>query len=283
MQIREALKEASKKLYKSSTPDLDARLLLSTATASTYEQLLLNYYKELPVDLENFFFMLVARRESMEPVAYITGKQEFYSLDFIVNNNVLIPRPDTELLVDILINDCNRRSGGKDITILELGVGSGAISISLATHIATSKIIALDISNDALEVARTNAQIHNVQEQVNFIKSDWYTSLGTEKYDYIVSNPPYISQREKGQIAKETYLFEPDLALYASDDGLNAYKSIIASAHRHLKSHGKLILEIGYLQKEALINIFKEYTFTELDIKQDLSRYDRVIIAKQCV
>jgi len=280
MQIREALKEASRKLHKSSTPDLDARLLLSTATASTYEQLLLNYDKELPVDLKKKFFNLVARRESMEPVAYIIGKQEFYGLDFIVNKNVLIPRPDTELLVDIVINDCNRRSADKAITILELGVGSGAISITLATQIVTSEITALDISNDALEVARTNAQIHNVQKQVNFIKSDWYASLDAEKYDYIVSNPPYISQREKGQIAKETYVFEPDLALYASDDGLAAYKVIIASAHRYLKPHGKLILEIGYLQKEALINIFKKYAFTELDIKQDLAGYDRVIIAK---
>lgn len=280
MQIREALKEASRKLHKSSTPDLDARLLLSTATASTYEQLLLNYDKELPVDLKKKFFNLVARRESMEPVAYIIGKQEFYGLDFIVNKNVLIPRPDTELLVDIVINDCNKRSADKAITILELGVGSGAISITLATQIVTSEITALDISNDALEVAKANAQIHNVQEQVNFIKSDWYASLGAEKYDYIVSNPPYISQGEKGQIAKETYVFEPDLALYASDDGLAAYKSIIASAHRYLKPYGKLILEIGYLQKEALINIFKKYAFTELDIKQDLAGYDRVIIAK---
>ena len=280
MQIREALKEASRKLHKSSTPDLDTRLLLSTATASTYEQLLLNYDKELPVDLKKKFFRFVARRESMEPIAYIIGKQEFYGLDFIVNKNVLIPRPDTELLVDAVINDCNRQSADKAITILELGVGSGAISITLATQIITSEITALDISNDALEVARTNAQIHNVQEQVNFIKSDWYASLGAEKYDYIVSNPPYISQGEKKQIAKETYVFEPDLALYASDDGLAAYKSIIASAHRYLKPYGKLILEIGYLQKEALINIFKKYAFTELDIKQDLAGYDRVIIAK---
>ena len=280
MQIREALKEASRKLHKSSTPDLDARLLLSTATASTYEQLLLNYDKELPVDLEKKFFNLVTRRESMEPIAYIISKQEFYGLDFIVNKNVLIPRPDTELLVDAVINDCNRRSADEAITILELGVGSGAISITLATQIITSEITALDISNDALEVARTNAQIHNVQEQVIFIKSDWYASLGAEKYDYIVSNPPYISQGEKKQIAKETCIFEPDLALYASNDGLAAYKVIIASAHRYLKPHGKLILEIGYLQKEALIDILKKYAFTELDIKQDFAGYDRVIIAR---
>ncbi len=283
MQIREALKEASKKLHKSSTPNLDARLLLGVAMGVTYEQLLLSYDKELSVDSEEEFFKLIARRESMEPIAYIISRQEFYGLDFIVNKNVLIPRPDTELLVDIMINDCNQRSDDETITILELGVGSGAISITLAAQIITSEITALDISSAALKVAKTNAEIHNVLEQVNFIKSDWYSSLGAEKYDYIVSNPPYISQGEKEQMAEETYIFEPDIALYASDNGLAAYKIIIASAHKYLKPCGKLVLEIGYLQKEAITNILREHAFTELNVKQDLAGRDRVIIARQCV
>jgi len=283
MQIREALKEASKKLHKSSTPELDARLLLGIAMNVTYEQLLLSYDKELSVDSEEEFFKLVTRRESMEPIAYIIGRQEFYGLDFIVNKNVLIPRPDTELLVDIMINDCNQRLNDEAITILELGVGSGAISITLAAQIITSKITALDISSSALKVAKTNAEIHNVLEQVNFIKSNWYSGLGAEKYDYIVSNPPYISQGEKDQMSEETYIFEPDIALYASDNGLAAHKIIIASAHKYLKPCGKLVLEIGYLQKEAITNILREHAFTEPNVKQDLAGRDRVIIARQCV
>ena len=280
MQIREALKHAAGKLVKSSTPSLDARLLLGTAMAATYEQILLNYDQELDVAQESCFSELVARRQLMEPIAYIIGKQEFYGRDFIVDKNVLIPRPETELLVDIVVNDYNRHLANKSVEILELGSGSGAICISLACEIMAAEITVVDISDAAINISKANAKKHGVLQQINFVKSNWYNNLLVKQYDYIVSNPPYVSRSEKDQMAEETYIFEPDLALYAADNGLSSYKEIIGSAYKYLTPNGKLILEIGYLQKKSIIEILQEHKFLNLNIYQDLAGHDRAIVAK---
>lgn len=283
MQLKEALKVGTKKLDKSSTPVLDSRLLMAKVLSSTQEKVLLNYNMNLSSELKQEFFKLIARRELMEPIAYIIGKQEFYGLEFYVDKNVLIPRPETELVVDTVLSDYNNRFAGKKVHIVELGVGSGAISIALATQIIAAEITALDICDKALEIASNNSWTYNVSSQIKFIKSNWYSNLGNEKYDYIVSNPPYISKDEKNVMAKETVLYEPELALYANDNGFAAYKTIINSAHKYLKSNGRLVLEMGYAQKDELTTMLHEYQFEIISIKQDLSDLDRVIIAKKCV
>lgn len=283
MQLKEALKVGTKKLDKSSTPVLDSRLLMAKVLSSTQEKVLLNYNMNLSSELKQEFFKLIARRELMEPIAYIIGKQEFYGLEFYVDKNVLIPRPETELVVDTVLSDYNNRFAGKKVHIVELGVGSGAISIALATQIIAVEITALDICDKALEIASNNSWTYNVSSQIKFIKSNWYSNLGNEKYDYIVSNPPYISKDEKNVMAKETVLYEPELALYANDNGFAAYKTIISSAHKYLKSNGRLVLEMGYAQKDELTTMLHEYQFEIISIKQDLSDLDRVIFAKKCV
>jgi release factor glutamine methyltransferase len=283
MQIKEALKLAHEKLYESSTPQLDARLLLCRAMNVTHEKLLLSYDKELQKDIENRFFQLVTRRQAMEPIAYILGEQEFYGLKFIVSKDVLIPRPETELLVDALVKDCQKYYRNKDINILELGTGSGAIAVSIARTIVMASVTATDISDKALAIAKHNAEINEVQEQVHFVQSNWYKGLKVQKYDYIISNPPYIDRSEKEQMSKETYLFEPELALYAEDQGLANYKIIIESAYNYLKPNGKLLLEIGYNQKELLFPILKQNNFINLQSFSDLSGHNRVIIAEYCV
>ena len=176
MQIREALKFAIVQLSNSSTPSLDARLLLGFAMNMTYEQLLLNYDQSLSQIAEDEFLKLIDRRQNMEPIAYILGKQEFYGLELIVNDAVLIPRPDTELLIDVMLDQCSS-SMSEEVTILELGTGSGAIAIALAHSIITAEITALAISDAALEIARINAKTHQVVEQIKFIQSDWYQNL----------------------------------------------------------------------------------------------------------
>ncbi len=281
MKIREALQFASKKLYKSSTANLDARLLLAFATNSTHEQLLLNYDKEISQSLKAKFMQLVNRRQSMEPIAYIVGYQEFYGLEFIVDKNVLIPRPDTELLIDLILNYYNKYNKNKNISILELGTGSGAIAITLANQITKSTITAVDISSSALEIAKQNSEKHNVVNQIFFKKSNWYQNLRSKQYDYIVSNPPYIAKEEKHQMAYETMHFEPDIALYSTDNGLADYKKILSEAKQYLKPNGKLLLEIGYKQKPFLSNLLQEYDFTKLNTYSDLANHDRVIVASQ--
>jgi release factor glutamine methyltransferase len=244
----------------------------------TYEQLLLNYDKNLSQIAEDEFLKLIDRRQNMEPIAYILGKQEFYGLEFIVNDAVLIPRPDTELLIDIMLDQCSSIMS-EDVSILELGTGSGAIAIALAHSIITAEITALDISEVALQIAQINAKKHNVLEQIKFIQSDWYQNLGTNKYDYIISNPPYIAHEEQEQMAEETRMFEPELALYAADNGLANYKIIIASASKHLKPQGKLLLEIGYLQRSSVLEILQQHDLNILKIHTDLAGCDRAIVA----
>ncbi len=283
MRINEALKRGSKKLKKSSTPVLDSRLLMAKVLSFTQEKVLLNYNMKLIPKFKQQFFKLIARRELMEPIAYIIGKQEFYGLEFYVDNNVLIPRPETELVVDTVLSDYNTRLTNEKVCMVELGIGSGAISIALASQIIGAEITALDICDKALEIASDNSRTHNVSSQIKFIKSDWYTNLSDKKYNYIVSNPPYISKDEKSNMAKETVLYEPDLALYATDNGFATYKVIINSAYKYLKSNGRLILEIGYSQKKKLTTILHEYQFEIISIKRDLAGLDRVIVAKKCV
>ena len=277
MKIQAALKFAAANLQQSSTPILDARLLLGKVTGMEVEELLLKYDKNLSAGERQEFLRLVSRRKKKEPIAYILGKQEFYGLDFIVNKHVLIPRPETELLIDLVMGDYNS-SSKENISILDLGTGSGAIAVAFAKFIANAKITAIDISDDALTVAKDNATKHNVAKQIEFIKSNWYENLGSKKYDYIVSNPPYVARAERPEIADETYLFEPEIALYAADNGLANYKTIISTARQYLADGGKLLLEIGYLQKNALAEILKEYGFG-FEIKTDLAGHDRVIVS----
>jgi len=280
MQVRAALKLATGKLQESSTPSLDARLLLASALGYSQEELLINYDQELDLGIEQEFFKLVARREAREPIAYILGKQEFYGLDFQINEYVLIPRPDTELIIDCIKEDYASNHSNQSVDILELGVGSGAISVCLAKEIILAELVAVDISDDALKVARDNILHHKVQEQVKVVKSDWYLNLDkAKKYDYIVSNPPYICRTEIAQMSKETVDYEPDLALYADNNGLSSYQAIIQNARDFLNVNGKLILEIGYSQKEAISDLLKFSGFKKIEVKSDLAGLDRVIIA----
>ena len=280
MQVRVALKSAVEKFQENSTPSLDARLLLASAMGYSQEELLINYDQELAPDIEQEFFKLVVRREAREPIAYILGKQEFYGLDFQINEHVLIPRPDTELIIDCIKEDYSTNYLNQSVDILELGVGSGAISVCLAKEIILAEIIAVDISDEVLKVAKTNILNHKVQDQVKLLKSDWYLNLDkAKKYDYIVSNPPYICRTEIDQMSKETVDYEPDLALYADNNGLSSYQAIIQNARDFLNISGKLILEIGYSQKEAISDLLEFSGFNEIEVKSDLAGLDRVIIA----
>jgi len=277
MKIKEALAKAIILLENSNTPMLDARVLLGSALHMPLERLLINYDSEISEENEQKFFKLIKRRQEFEPIAYIIGTKEFYGREFIVNNNVLIPRPDTELLIDVMAKLARSQDSAK---ILELGCGSGAICVSLALEIITAQITATDISEHAIETSKQNAQKHNVSKQIHFIKSDWYNNIDDNQYDYIISNPPYIDKSEQSQMAAETHMHEPELALYADDNGLSAYKIIIESACKYLKKSGILILEIGYLQKNSIVNLLEKNGFYDIQTHKDLAQHDRLITCK---
>ncbi|ARD86084.1 protein-(glutamine-N5) methyltransferase, release factor-specific [Rickettsia bellii] len=288
-------------------PKLEARILLQHAINKPYEYLLANPEKQLnQLEIEAVEKVL-ERRLKHEPIAYILGTKEFYSREFIVNKHVLIPRNDTEILIDVVLQYhsqhfqyhsqhslCHSSNGGnpdkkqldsvvkprnniKSSNILELGTGSGCISISLLLELPNSQITATDISIDAIEVAKSNAIKHDVTDRLQIIHSNWFENIGKQKFDLIVSNPPYISINEKPEMAIETINYEPSIALFAEEDGLLSYKIIAENAKKFLKQNGKIILEIGYKQANQVSQIFLDHGYVIDNIHQDLQSHNRVI------
>jgi release factor glutamine methyltransferase len=204
------------------------------------------------------FERLLERRAAREPLAYITGCKEFWSLDFEVTPAVLIPRPETELLVELALGHVRENHAGQTVKILDIGTGSGAIAVSLAVHLPDAEIWAADISSAALRVAESNARRHGVEKRTRFFHSDLFEGLaGTGAiFDLIVSNPPYIRRRELPALAPEIRDWEPVAALDGGSDGLEYYPKIIDAAWSHLIEGGTVLLEIGSDLAEPVAGFF---------------------------
>ena len=215
------------------------------------------------------------RRIKGEPVDKIVGHKEFYGRKYKVNKNVLSPRPDTEKLVDITISEINK-SGSK--SLLELGTGTGAVIISIISETKSTIATAVDISEDALIIARHNAQAHGVSQSICFLHSAWFENV-SESYDIIISNPPYISKIEMNLLSSGVKEFDPFVSLYGGEDGLEAYRAIINKAGLYLNPKGVIIFEIGYLQAEAVTNLLLKNEFIDISVAHDLSGNNRVIKA----
>ena len=211
------------------------------------------------------------KRLAGEPLAYITGYSEFYGENLAINSNVLCPRPDTELLVDCVIS---KVSGKPDPKILELGTGSGAISIALAKSVSSLKIVATDISNEACNVARNNIKTSRVSHRVSVIKSDWFSEIHS-RFDVIVSNPPYVEEGDP-HLKKPGVRFEPKLALVGGKDGLAEIREIIGASIMHLYPDGWLCFEHGYDQGRQCRALLKDRGFRSIFTERDLSGNERV-------
>jgi release factor glutamine methyltransferase len=255
---------------------LDARILLSHVVSKPLEVILSNPEKQLTTEEINSLNAILARRLKFEPIAYITKKKEFYGRPFIVDSNVLIPRSETELLVEIALKTAEKFDRP---SLLELGTGSGCIITTLALERRFLGMDATDISDEALNIARQNAGNLGVLSQINFINSNWLENLEPNKrYDIIVSNPPYIATTEIGLIAKETLLYEPYLALFANQNGLSSYMAIASKAKQFLNPNGKIIVEIGYAQQSAVSELFNSFGYILESACKDLSGHDRVLV-----
>ena len=215
------------------------------------------------------FHKLVERRLTGEPIAYITGKREFYNIELAVSASVLIPRPETETLVETALFHL---SEDQPLKILDLGTGSGAIALSLAKLRPKWKITATDISEQALTLAQYNAQRLGL-DQVKFIKTDWFNGLNEERFDCILSNPPYIASDDPHLFQLN---FEPSLALISGKDGLNALRILITHARNHLHEGGLLACEHGFNQAEACHNLFHTNGFSDIICIKDLAGLDRI-------
>ncbi len=237
--------------------------------------------------MEQKFIAWVARRRNAEPVAYILGEQEFFSLPFYVNQHVLIPRFDTEILVEKALELGDRRykdflanKPGKleKFRVLDLGTGSGAIAVSVAKLRPAWQVYAIDISEDALQVAKTNANRHQVTN-VSFLQSDWFISIPKHGFSVIISNPPYIGEEELDTF-KEGLQFEPRVALVAKELGMSCLKHISAVARSYLLPGGQLLFEHGYQQAPGLRDYLFSLGYLEVSSHRDLSGIERVTVAR---
>ena len=272
--IKENLEYAIKKLKENDIEEcsLKAKLLLSYVLIKPKEFLIINQEKKLSEEEQEKFYRLLEQMIDNVPLQYLVNKQEFYGIEFFINENVLIPQPDTEILVEEVINISNRENKKE---ILDMCTGSGAIAIALSKNIKNANIIATDISDKALEIAKKNDK----ENKINFIKSDMFENLKNKKFDVIVSNPPYIKTDIIKTLSKEVQK-EPMLALDGGKDGLNFYRIIINNADKHLNSNGYLCLEIGDDQKEEIIQLLKQKKYKEIYSKKDLSGNDRIVVAR---
>ena len=246
MTIREALRAATARLTQANVPDadVDASYLLASVLKEDTLAMRINGHRELTEEQRAAFGQLCGRRAAREPLQYILGETEFMGLTFHVEPGVLIPRADTEILVEKALE--LMRPGAR---VLDIGTGSGAIAISLAKLGKSARVTAVDVSDKALEIARKNAESNGAN--VEFIKSDCFSALNGRKYDMIVSNPPYISDDEMRGLMPEVKL-EPELALFGGADGLDFYRRISREAPGYLNEGGWLLFEIGWLQKDAV-------------------------------
>lgn len=254
-------------LRDSRLPALEARILLMHTLGLTRVQLITQSERVLTDSEHAQLQSLAQRRLGGEPIAYIVGTREFYGLAFNVTPAVLIPRPETELLVELALE--HLPAGG---SVLDLGTGSGAIAVSIALHCPDSAVIALDVSADALTVAKGNAARHGAK--VEFLQSDWYGAVGTRQFDVIVSNPPYIVSGDR-HLNEGDLRFEPVDALTDHGDGLSDLRIIIAGAAGHLQA-GWLFMEHGYDQAEAVRALLQQQGFKDVQSWKDLAGIERV-------
>jgi len=271
--IKEILKKGSEKLKNTQDkPILMSRLILQFVLKKEKEYLMVHDEDKINLEDYNKFMEYINKLNKGIPIQYITNLQEFMKLNFYVDENVLVPQPDTEILVEKVVELIKN----KKVDVLDLCTGSGAIGISIAKYSENTKVAVLDISKKALDIARINSKNNNTE--IEFILSDMFKNLENRKFDFIVSNPPYIKTNEIEKLSNEVKN-EPHLALDGGQDGLCFYKVIINEGYNYLNENGCICLEIGYDQKNDVLNLInKSGKYTDVKCYKDLGGNDRVII-----
>jgi release factor glutamine methyltransferase len=261
---------------------LNAERLLCHSLNLKRMDLYLNFDRPLSTEELKRFKELLKRRLQKEPLQYILGQTEFMSLPFKVDPSVLIPRPETEILVEVVLNKSKEALQNKPtLSILDIGTGSGCIAVSLAKYLETVKITAIDVSESALKIAADNAKLNGVESKIQFLREDFLKfefikNLPT-KFDVVVSNPPYVSREDFEKLPKEVKDFEPTVALEDSQDGLTFFREIAEKVHELLNSAGMVALEVGLGQAPKVQNLFLNSHFSRVEIFKDLTGIERVV------
>ena len=273
------LSEIKKKLSKNflisgiETAELDARLILKEILSFDDKELIINENYHIPKGFIKEIFAIEKRRLKGEPISKIFKKRDFYKSTFIISNDVLDPRPETELIVEIA-NNFIKKNGVKNI--LDLGTGSGCILLSVLKENKMINGLGIDLSKEAINIAQKNSKKLQLDKQSNFLISNWMEAINF-KYDIVVSNPPYIASKEIEKLSKEVKNFDPFLSLDGGDDGLNCYRVIVEDLKRVINKNAIIIIEIGYNQSNSVEEIFKNNDFKLLKKYNDINGLDRVL------
>ena len=269
--VTELLQKAEQDINCSESARLDTEILFCDVMQCNRSRIYSHPEQIVPDDKSVLFQSLIEQRRQGRPIAHLTGKKEFWSLELAINEDTLIPRPETECLVETALQlipedaECN---------ILDLGTGSGAIAIAIASERPHSKLLATDINANALAMAKKNAAFHALTN-IQFLVSDWYNNIPSQTFDLIVSNPPYIKQDDE-HLSQGDVRFEPELALVAGSDGMQAINIILELAKAYLASDARLLIEHSYNQKSSVQEIFLKHDFKQVKTFQDLSGQDRI-------
>lgn len=284
MNINQALNYYSKKIIEI-TKDykiayIETQILISHSLNLSKTKLISNALIELNENEINKIETLINRRLNFEPIAYITNKKEFYGIDFYVNNSVLIPRVETEEIIDLIKDYINKKidKKNKKFSVCDIGAGSGNIAITLKKLFENADITAIEISEKAMQVIKKNCEnILQNKNSINIINADALSFIPKNKFDIIVSNPPYVALKDKDNLQRDLN-FEPENALYSGYDGMDFYRNFFNIIDRYLKYNGAFFFEIGFNQGKELINICESFNIKNADIKKDLSGKDRFLI-----
>lgn len=279
VKVFSALAESSLLLRENNfdTPRLDSEVLLSYMLKISKLKLVTESSRDLTDEEYKRFKGLCAKRLEGMPVAYITGVKEFMSLNFAVRPGVLIPRPDTEIVVERAVLNCKKHAGV--IRVADVGCGSGAIGVSIAKYAENSLVTMIDITDDAVSVSKENARANGVEDRVNIIKGDLLTPVIDKTFDMVVSNPPYISTSVIHTLSRDVKDFEPLIALDGGDDGLKYYRRLVSQAKDCVDRDGSIILEIGYDEAEEVCAILSDNNFSHIEVIKDLGNNDRCVSA----
>jgi release factor glutamine methyltransferase len=289
--VRTALKQGLAQLRHAHVPSftLAAELLLLHVLGRDRTWLYAHPEEQISAAAAQRFFALLARRAAGEPTQHVTGKQEFWGLEFEVTPDVLIPRPETEHVIEVALDRLAVRAlragrkqtlTGEGLQIADIGTGSGCIAIALAKDLPGATIYATDISSAALAVAQRNAKRHNLAEMVRFLEGNLLDGVSS-LLDLVVSNPPYVGRREAETLAREVRDHEPEIALYGGEEGYELYADLIAQAAAHLKPGGILVLELGHNSLPAVHPLLDAHAWTNVGVTNDLAGIPRVIAAER--
>jgi release factor glutamine methyltransferase len=259
------------------TPDIDAALLLEHACGVTTIERITRPERLMTSAQISTFASFVKRRIDCEPIHRIIGEREFYGLALGLNEATLIPRPDTEILIDMVlpfVQKCVEKSGS--CSILDLGTGTGAIALAILSQVPLAQATITDLEPKALEMALTNAERHQLQDQVTAVQSDWFENV-SERYDLILSNPPYIASEVIKSLSVDVRDYDPHLALDGGETGLDAYRIIASQCASYIKTGGRIAVEIGFDQKNSVTKLFNQAGFMAIEARNDLNGNNRAL------